>query len=141
MNRRTEPRLGFTLHLEPRPGFTAGQGKDLERRIADYAEAHEIEVSGHQLSYVVHSSERSLTASDQVDLIDWLIDQPGMSYVCLSPLLERGDRPVGREAGFMLVSPCDHALIGLTLLYRCRRVSAELYLQILGGFVRQVALH
>jgi hypothetical protein len=31
--------------------------------------------------------------------------------------------------------------IGLKLLYRSRRISAELYLQILGGFVRSVSVH
>jgi hypothetical protein len=61
--------------------------------------------------------------------------------VAVSPLLLRLDRPSAREAGYLSVRSTDRTLIGRTQLYRNRSLSAELYLQILGGFVRPAVAH
>jgi hypothetical protein len=45
------------------------------------------------------------------------------------------------SGAFLLLQALDPVVIGLKLLYRSRRISAELYLQILGGFVRPVSMH
>jgi hypothetical protein len=137
---KPEPRRGFTIGVEVVPGTTLAQARGLERCIEDYADAHELQVSGHHLTYVVSASDRSLTTVDQVDLLDWLIDQPGVRNVRLSPLA-LGDSPAAWADGFVLVASCDVPVIGLKLLYRCRRVTAEQYLQILGGFVRSLSVH
>jgi hypothetical protein len=139
-----EPQYGFLLHIEPCPGFTLGEARELDRRIQDCAEAHELELQGGQLLHIVSSEDRSLTATDQVDLMDWLINQSGISVVRLSTLTEQLDPSQLRsvwQAGYAQASVCDLGLIGLSILYRARRITAELYLQILGGFVRKVERH
>ena len=68
-----------------------------------------------------------------------LTSQSGISAIRLGPLTAYLEQAAGDA--FMLVQALDLALIGLTLLYRSRRVSAELYLQILGGFVRPAIVH
>lgn len=144
MVRYKEPQLGFIVQIEPRPGFTVGEARALDRRIQDYAEAHELDFSGDQLVHIVSADDRSLSATDQVDLMDWLIDQPGISFVRISTLtgkLDRSDAQAVWQAGFAHVSVYDMGLIGLTILYRARRITADLYLQILGGFMRPAALH
>ena len=133
--------LGFAVLIQPYPSFTLAQLRELERRIEDYAEAHQLQLSGHHLTYTVSSPDRSLTAPDQVDLIDWLSGQPGISALRLTPLRDRPDTPASDEEGFLLMSACDTVTIGLKLLYRARRIDADQYLQILGGFVRSVAVH
>ena len=135
------PLRGFSLLIQPYPGFTMQQLRELERRIEDYAESHELETDGHHLTFTFASSDRSLTATDQVDLVDWLSGHPGISALRLTPLRERPEAPAAEEDGFLIVPACSTVTIGLKLLYRARRISAELYLQILGGFVRPVSVH
>lgn len=137
---KPEPHRAFTIGVEVVPGTTLAEARTLERRIEDYADAHELQIAGHHLTYVVSAAERSLSAVDQVDLLDWLIDQPGVRNVRLSPLA-LSDTPAAWSEGFLLVASCDVPVIGLKLLYRCRRITAEQYLQILGGFVRSLNVH
>ena len=141
MAKPTERLRGFAVLIQPYPGFTLQELRELERRIEDYAQAHEIEMSGHHLTFTVSSPQRSLTATDQVDLVDWLNGQPGISAMRLTPLRDRPDASTAEEDGFLVVPACDTVTIGLKLLYRARRISAEMYLQILGGFVRSVHVH
>jgi len=86
-------------------------------------------------------SPRSLTATDQVDLIVWLSDDMVPVTVLLSPLSATIDRPAVRDAGCVRADGSDLTLIPLTWLYRCRRITAEMFLQILGGFVRPAVVH
>ena len=144
MARSSEPRLGFLLHIKPRPGFTLDQAKALERGIEDYAHSHALELNGHQLVRTVSAEDRSLTAADQVDFIDWLIEQPAINAVSISALTQRLDTKDSTsvwQAGAAEASVCDVGVIGLTILYRAGRITAALYLQILGGFQRPGPLH
>jgi hypothetical protein len=76
--------------------------------------------------------------------MDWLLDQPGISAVRVSTLTSKLDISDARsvwQAGAAHVSVCDLGVIGLTILYRARRITAELYLQILCGFMRPALVH
>ena len=139
MTRRSEERMGFWLQIVPAPGLTPAREREIERCLEDYADSHGLRLGGHQLAITVSSDERSLTTTDQVDLVDWLVSRSGISAIRLGPLTAYLEQAAGDA--FMLVQALDLALIGLTLLYRSRRVSAELYLQILGGFVRPAIVH
>jgi hypothetical protein len=108
------------------------------RRLEDYMVARGLQLVGAPLRAVVWSPDRSLTATDQVDLLDWLIDDPAVQAAMVSPLGRQLGQPAHRDDGYIRVCSTDMALIGLTLLYRARRVGAELYLQILGGYLRPV---
>ncbi len=141
MAKPAERLRGFAVLIQPYPGFTLQQMRDLERRIEDYATAHELQMDGHHLTFTVSSPERSLTATDQVDLVDWLSGQPGISALRLTPLRHSPEGSVADEEAFLMIPALDTVTVGLKLLYRPRRISAELYLQILGGFVRSVSVH
>lgn len=130
----------FTVGVELAPGMAQRLACDLQHRLQDYLDAHDLLASSHHLTYVVRSAERSLTAADQVGLIDWLIAQPGVRCVRLnSPSCRGSSKPM--PDSFVFVATCDIAVIGLSLLYRCGRISPELYLQVLSGFERPVAAH
>ena len=141
MSRRGSDHLGFTVWIEARPGVTAVEQNTFLRRLQDYLDDHELQIVGGPLHALVFAEDRSLTATDQVDLLDWLIGDPVVRAVALSPPSPSVDRPAQRDAGYLRVQATDLTLIGLTLLYRSRSLSAELYLQVLGGFVRPVVLH
>jgi uncharacterized protein YggL (DUF469 family) len=144
MVKHVEPNLGFLLQLEPRPGFMVAEARQLERAIEDYAEAHGLDLGGSQLVQIVSAGARSLTVTDQVDFMDWLLDQPGISGVRVSTLTSKLDISDARsvwQAGAAHLSVCDLGVIGLTILYRARRITADLYLQILGGFMRPALVH
>jgi hypothetical protein len=138
--------VGFVLHLELRPGLPLAECRRLARRLEDYAEAHEIQLEGTQLRHVVSAPGRELSVDDQVALLDWLVDQPGVVAVRLGPIapigaLHEPDDHTGQGAAFIHARTVDVAWIGLTLLYRCARITPTLYLQILGGSVRPAHIH
>lgn len=97
--------MGFTVGLDAAPGTLMARIRALERAIEDY---------------------------DQVPLLDWLVDRPGLLRIRPGALRRDDD---GR-AGYLQAASGDIAVIGATLLYRLGRLKAEQYLQILGGLVR-----
>ena len=87
---RAEPRLGFSVRIELRPGMTEREARRLLHALQEYFCAHGLVAEGTQLQWLVYSHERSLSQTDQVDLLDWLVDQPGVSEVLLMPLTAGG---------------------------------------------------
>jgi len=145
-----EQEVAFALELELRPGLPLQDSRKLERRLEDYAEAQGLQFEGTQLRHLVSAPDRQVSVDDQVALIDWLIDQPGLIAVRLGPIGGRAEAGAdgegqvegqGGDAAFIQIRSGDIALIGLTLLYRCGRITAALYLQILGGYVRPARCH
>lgn len=140
--------LGFALQLELRPGLPLVECRKLLRRLEDYAEAQDLQIEGTQLQHVVSAPGRPIGVYDQVALLDWLVDQPGVVAVRLGAIgpvdgLNVANDPSHGQDGraYLQVHTCDVALIGLTLLYRCARITPTLYLQILGGYMRPAQLH
>ena len=109
------------------------------RRMEDYLDARDLQCDGAPLRAVIWSPDHSLSATDQVELLDWLIDDAAVCTASVSPLMRHSAEPASFADGYVLVRAADTAIAALSLLYRARRVSAELYLQILGGFIRPVA--
>ncbi len=122
----------FIVELDAAPGTSLARVRDLERALEDYAEDHALDINGMQLKFVVHALGRSTTAEDQVALLDWLVDRPGLRRVRLGALR----RPGAGQGGHLDVASGDMAVIAVTMLYRLGRLRAEQLLQILGGFVR-----
>jgi hypothetical protein len=107
--------------------------------LEDYGDERDLVLVGTQLLWTVSSAERSLTETDQVELLDWLIDQPLVGEVVLMPLTGRLDGAASEADGFVNLRRSDLCTVALTLLYRCRRLKPAMYLQVLGGFVRPMA--
>ncbi len=134
---------GFALQLELRPGLPLAECRHIERRLEDYAETQGLALAGHQLHQFVVATDRPVTVNDQVALLDWLVDMPGLVAARVGPIVAHQD-PAGEpqdDVAFVQARTGDLAVIGLTLLYRCGRITPNLYLQILGGYVRPVNLH
>ena len=136
-----EPLLGFTVWIQPRPGIHPSAESDFARRLDDYLSERRLSMTGAPLCLVLWSEDRSLSAVDQVDLIEWLISDPISPTVVLSPLSGQTHVVADRGAGWLRADVTDMTLIPLTWLYSVRRISAEQYLQILGGFVRPAIKH
>jgi hypothetical protein len=133
--------LGFTAWIQPRPGLHPSVESAFVRRLEDYLSERNLSMTGGPLCLVLWSEERSLSATDQVDFIEWLINDPIVPTVVLSPLSERTDVVADRRAGCLRTDVMDMNLIPVTWLYRIHRISADQYLQILGGFVRPAVTH
>lgn len=131
----TDP-VGFTVWIEPYPGLTELEQVRFQRRLEDYLHGQDLVMSGGPLCGVVSSPERDVTAIDQVELINQLIDDTAVRTLSISPIGFDQGEPAPREEGFLEVRALDLAVIGLTILHRTRGVAAQTYLQLLGGFVR-----
>lgn len=136
-----ELHLGFTAWIQPRPGLHPSAESAFARRLEDYLSERSLSMTGGPLCLVLRSDERSLSAIDQVDFIEWLVNDPIVPTVVLSPLNERTDAVADRRAGWLRADVMDMNLIPVTWLYRIHRISADQYLQILGGFVRPAVTH
>jgi hypothetical protein len=126
------------VRLGPSPLISAAQRRSLERDLLDQVEALGFELNGDFPAFQVCAPGRSLTADEQVTLLDWLVDRPGL--VALTVDLPGWARAPG-EGRVIEVPVGDLGLIGLTMLHRMRRISAPQYLQILGGFACPTAVH
>jgi hypothetical protein len=97
-----------------RAGLSPSNEAAFARRLEDYLADHFLLSSGSSLCSVIWSPERSLSPTDQVDLITWLGDDTAPVTVLLSPLSQRIDRPAARDAGCIRAEGTDLTLIPLT---------------------------
>lgn len=137
---KPDEHLGFTMWIAPRRGLTISEELDFVRRLEDYTRERELQMTGGPLRAVVSSLTRSLSATDQVDLIMYLVNDLAVERVAVSAL-SRGTRPADRDAGYIEARSMDVAVIALALLYSSGRVSGEMALEILGGYVRPAVVH
>lgn len=137
---KSRPITGFTVTLQVLSALPVTECRRIERCLEDHAEAHGLVLHGHQLRQFVTAREHDISANDQVALIDRLVDVPGLVAVYVGAIGHEAEEP-GQDEPFVLARTGDVALIGLTLLYRCGRVSASTYMQILGGFDRPTNFH
>jgi hypothetical protein len=93
MAKNAEALMGFTLWIVARPGMSAASEAAFTRRLEEYMSEHELFTTGTPLCSVVWCPDRSLTATDQVDLIDWLSGDMVPVTVLMSPLSATIDRP------------------------------------------------
>lgn len=135
----------FALTLETDHGLTYADCRRLERYLEDYADVQSLCLLGHQLRRLVCATERPVSVNDQMALIDWVIDLPGLVAVRVGQIVQlvaaRTAEAGADEDAFVQVRAGDVALIGLTLLYRCGRIAPAPHLHILGGYVRLAATH
>jgi len=141
MNTSISEALGFSFSIVLVPGMTWPQLATLERQIEDFARERELVLGGHHLQRALWSLQRSLSAADQVEFLNWVVDLSGIASVSLSPLLPDQNLPAPLSEGYLRLMPLEPSVIGLTLLYRLGHIKAELYLEILGGFVRPLETH
>ena len=133
---RREARLSFSVRIVPAPGQSEATWRRLLHEWEAHADEHALALEGTQLLWQVSALDRGLTEGDQVDLLDWLVDRPPVREVQMSALHERGDAVAQLEAGFVCLRCGDPCTASLTLLYRNRRLTASMYLQVLGGYMR-----
>lgn len=93
MAKTLEPKLGFTVWIEPRTGIAPAAQAAFMRRMEDYLDARDLQFDGAPLRAVIWSPERSLSATDQVELLDWLIDDAAVCTASVSPLTRHSTGP------------------------------------------------
>ena len=108
----------------------------------EYLIERDLRDSGTPLQMLVWSDERSLSATDQVDLLVWLVAQPAVAMVEIGRLVENGGSP--GECGSQPVAAArfgDLGLVPMAWLYGTNRLNAEQFIQMLGGYRSTATLH
>ncbi len=139
---KTDALLGFSVWITPFNGATPAHFAAWRRRLEDYLIERDLRDSGTPLQMLVWSDERSLSATDQVDLLVWLVAQPAVAMVEIGRLVENGGSP--GECGSQPVAVArfgDLGLVPMAWLYGTNRLNAEQFIQMLGGYRSTATLH
>jgi hypothetical protein len=131
----SDARLGFTLWLETAPERTSTQEIELQRCLKNYARDHGLVLQGGLFCSVVRGAERSLGLCDQVALVHWLVSQPLVCTVMVSPLSPKPDAARPGDGALTVHNP-NVLTMALKILYQMQRITPQQYVQILGGYVR-----
>jgi hypothetical protein len=141
---RTKPEVprGFSVWITPFQGTSPAEFAALQRRVEDYLIDRDLRDSGTPLQLEVWSDERSLSAVDQVDLLVWLIAQPGIATVEVSPLHAQGKTVAERGTQPVVVARFgDLGLVPMAWLYSSSRLNAAQFIEMLGGYRSTATLH
>jgi hypothetical protein len=133
----SDARLGFTLWLETAPERPSAQEIELQRCLKNFARDHGLVLHGGLFCSVVRGAERSLGLCDQVALIHWLVSQPLVCTVMVSPLSPKPDAARPGDGAPTVHNP-NVLTMALKILYQMQRITPQQYVQILGGYVRPV---
>lgn len=134
--------LGFTMWLTPSQATTPAEQARFQRRFEDNLSEHDLLGSGAPLQMLIWADDRSLTTTDQVDLLVWAIGQPGVNAVELGPLVPHGGVPGERGSQPAVMARfSDLCLVPIIWLYQASRLKAEQVIELLGGFRSTTTLH
>ncbi len=126
---------GMKLELEHSFAMTYEQERALDAALRSFAQGRGLVVQGEFPIYQVRAPLGALSASDQVALVDGLIERPGLATMTLTWSLAAMDSAGGQASVARVRVPVDDmGLIGLTLLHRTRHISPARYLQVLAEY-------
>ena len=93
-------------------------------------------IEGGPLHGLLTHRERSLTATDQVDWLLWMLDDPLVEAASVGCLLSTAmPRRAQRKTDPILLMPrCAHLPPVVAWLYRRHRIDARRFIDLLGGF-------
>ena len=132
---KVEPLLGFTVRIRPPRGLSPAAEYRFGSALELYLLERDLLTNGGPLFAAVYSNDRSLSATDQVDLLTWLVFEAGVPALALGPLVPDCGAPMG-DGPMIRVHRSDPVLSHLDALYRDHRIDADLFLAVLGGQVR-----
>ena len=138
MSNTTKERLGFHFQVEVWPETTATPATQFTRAIEDFATEQDFLIHGTPLQGCIEGRDRDVSLTDQVNLIDWLVNQPTVRAVQVSPLTGALDDPGRWDGGTLRVPVLDMRVIAVCLLHRLGHLRPLQYIEILGGYVRRV---
>lgn len=129
-----EVRLGFPVMLQLGPGLTPLAAEQFVQRYDNFLREHELLYDGAARRRFVFSADRSLSETDQLNLLSWLVREAqrlGLSMnVWLGPMAQ--EQPESFESGVWAWQG-DAALESLLALYDLGRIEASVLLQLLKG--------
>lgn len=135
-------KLGFMVRAQVAPGRPYQEHAAFMRRWDDYLVEHDLMSVGAPGAATIWADHRDVEPADQVDMMLWLLDQPLVRSVSLSPLDASIDDPeVMRALPVVHARFGDLSVIPLKWLYRARRIDARQFIDILGGHTCAAQLH
>lgn len=126
---------GFWIKLQLPPGMSTRTQTKRLRKLEDAIEDLGLQIGGGtQLHLFIEALGKELSLTDQIDLADWCLLHTEATEIVLTEFT--AERVVPPAHGRVLrIGGWDLAAIGVALLYRMGRIKADLYAELLGGFV------
>lgn len=132
--------IGFAVELRLLDGVSDHLKRELVQRLRARAEQRDLRIGGDLLAFTVEAEGRDLAVADQAEMVNWLLDLPGIGLLRLGALSTAAERSGSPPQASVVVNVTDSAMVPLTMLYRCGRVPPEQYLQLANGLNRPAAV-
>lgn len=126
----------FAVRVHMRRGRTHAQELEFLRRLEVWIAERDLVMEGGQTAFNI-VSERELTATDQTDLLIWLLDDVAVSHGRIGPLVGRANDLSAEVTGVIWVEAGarDHPVEAARLLYESGRLDGAGFLEALGSYV------
>ena len=127
---------GFPFWVDLMRGLSPSEENAFERRFFEYRDARSLLIDGGPLHGLLTHRERSLTATDQVDWLLWMLDDPLVEAASVGCLLSTAmpRRAQRKTDPILLVPRRAHLPPVVAWLYRRHRIDARRFIDLLGGF-------
>lgn len=126
---------GFWLGLRLPPGMPERAEVQMQRSLEDHMADLGLRIGGGtQRHLFIEACDRELSLTDQIDLADWCLLRTQATQIVVTTLTGANKMPPVTTK-VLRIDRWDLATIGVGLLYRMGRIKAEVYAEILGGFV------
>ncbi len=130
-----ERSLGFWIQLKLQPGLSARTQTKRLRKLEDAIDGLGLQIGGGtQLHLYIEGHGKELSLTDQIDLADWCLLHTEATEIVLTEFTSERWLPPA-HGRVLRIGGWDLAVIGVALLYRMGRIKADLYAELLGGFV------
>ena len=134
-----QPFVRFAGRITPTRGADAEVLRKFVGRFDEFLASADLYFGGSPWLFVVHSDSRDLTVTDQVEILNWILEDELGASVAISPLTRCVADDLNEDSAWLLANRQDLAVAAINWLYRWDRIDAGMFFRILArGAVTQV---
>ncbi len=134
-----QPFLRFAVRITPTRGADAAVLRQFVGRFDEFLAQADLYFGGSPWLFVVRSDSRDLTVADQVEILNWILEDEIGASAAISPLTRCVADDLNEDSAWLLANRQDLAVAAINWLYRWDRIDAGMFFRILArGAVTQV---
>jgi len=126
-----QPLLRFAVRITPIRGTDALATRRFLCRFNEFLGRADLYFGGESWLFVVRSESRDLTVADQVEVLNWILEDELGASVAISPLTHCVADDLNEKSVWLQANRHDLAVAAINWLYRWDRIDAGMFFRIL----------